>query len=323
MRKLQVILMLTFGLLASPVGAQDQYPSKQITLLSGFPPGGSVDLTARALAPTLQKILGQPIVIQSKPGAAAAIGTQAVAIAPPDGYTLTLATTQISVLPAVDQVFGRKPVFTREDFLPIARISADPSMIWANAEQPWKSFKDLAEDAKKRDGQIVYASGGLYGATHLPIEMFLKPLGAKMRHLPTAGGGPALTAVLGSNAALLASHPGVSGPQAKAGKLRPLANMGTVRHPEWPEVPTLKELGYDVEYYQWIGLFGQAKLPEPIVKVLRDAMRKAVQDPDFIAAMAKAGAGIDYQDQPEFAAWWKKDSDILEAVVKAIGKVEQ
>lgn len=307
---------------AGGAGAQDAYPSKQITFLSGFPPGGSVDVTARALAPAMQKILGQPIVIQSKPGAAAAIGTQAVAIAPPDGYTLTLATTQISVLPAVDQVFGRKPSFTREDFVPIARISADPSIIWANAEQGWKSFKDMVDAAKAKDGQIVYASGGLYGATHLPIEMMLKPLGLKMRHLPTAGGGPALTAVLGNNAALLASHPGVAGPQARAGKLVPLVNMGAERHPEWKDVPTLKELGYNVEYYQWIGLFGQAKLPEPIVKKLREAVAEAVKDPDFIAAMAKAGAGIAYQDQPEFAAWWKNDSDALDAAVKAIGKQE-
>jgi tripartite-type tricarboxylate transporter receptor subunit TctC len=322
MRLLLAVTAALCTLLPGAVAAQDVYPSKQITLLSGFPPGGSVDLTSRALAPVLQKIVGQPIVIQSKPGAAAAIGTQAVAIAPPDGYTLTLATTQISVLPAVDQVFGRKPAFTREDFVPIARISADPSMIWANAEQSWKTFKEFVEDAKKRDGQIVYASGGLYGATHLPIEMIAKAAGIKMRHLPTAGGGPALTAVLGNNAALLAAHPGVAGPHAKSGKLTPLASMGAKRHPEWPDVPTLKELGLDVEYYQWIGLFGQAKLPEPIVKTLRDAIVKAVADPEFIAAMAKAGAGIDHQDQADFAAWWKKDSDILESVVKAIGKVE-
>lgn len=315
-------LVAAVGLLTGQGSAQDLYPNRQITLLSGFPPGGSADLTTRAIAPALQKVLGQPVVVQIKPGAAAAIGTQAVATAPPDGYTLTVGSGQIAVLPAVDKVFDRKPLFSRDDFLPIARISADASLLWANTEQPWKTFQEMVEDAKKRDGQIVYASGGLYGVTHLPMEMILKPFGLKMRHLPTAGGGPALTAVLGNNAALLIAHPGVGGPHAKAGKLRPLVSMGPTRNPLWPDVPTLKELGHDIEYYQWFGLFGQAKLPANVVSVLRDAMRKAVADHDFIAAMDKAGAGISYQDQDEFNSWWKKDSDMLEASVKFVGKIE-
>lgn len=322
MSRLVLFVSLLLAVLSPSAAAQDQYPSKPITLLTGFPPGGSADLTTRAIAPALQKALGQPVVIQTKPGAAAAIGTQAVAVAAPDGYTLTIGSAQISVLPAVDRVFGRKPLFVKEDFLPIARISADSSIIWSNTEQPWKTFQEMVADAKARPGQIVYASGGLYGVTHLPMEMVLKPYGLKMRHLPTAGGGPALTAVLGNNAALLVAHPGVGGPHAKGGKLRPLASMGARRNPQWPDVPTLKELGQDIEYHQWFGLFGQAKLPANVVSVLRDAMKKAVQDPDFIAAMAKAGSDIAYQDQEEFTAWWKKDCDEMEEAVKVIGKVE-
>lgn len=302
--------------------AQDAYPSRQITLMSGFPPGGSADLTNRAVAPVLQRLLGVPVVIQMKPGAASAIGTQAAAQAAPDGYTLTVGSAQIAVLPAVDKLFGRKPLFSRDDFLPIARISADASMLWANGETPWKSFQDLVADAKARPSQIVYASGGLYGVTHLPMEMIMKPFGFKMRHLPTQGGGPALTAVLGNNAQLLVAHPGVGGPHAKAGKLKPLATMGPTRQPLWPDVPTFKELGHEIEYYQWFGLFGQAKLPDTVVKVLRDTMVKVVKDPEFIAAMEKAGSAIAYQDQAEFTAWWKKDCEEMEEAVKIIGKVE-
>lgn len=317
-----VAAALVLGTWVAPAAAQDQYPSRQITLLTGFPPGGSADLTTRAIAPALQKVLGQPVVVQFKPGAAAAIGTQAVAQAAPDGYTLTVGSAQISVLPAVDKLFGRKPLFAKEDFLPIARISADASMLWANTEQPWKTFQELVADAKARPSQIVYASGGLYGVTHLPMEMVMKPFDFRMRHLPTAGGGPALTAVLGNNSALLVAHPGVGGPHAKAGKLRPLATFGPTRQPNWPDVPTFKELGKPIEYYQWFGLFGQAKLPENVVKVLREAMAKAVKEPEFVAAMEKAGSGIAYQDQPEFAAWWKHDCDEMEEAVKVIGKVE-
>jgi tripartite-type tricarboxylate transporter receptor subunit TctC len=322
MRVLLSGLLLLLCLAAGPAPAQDKYPSKPITILMGYPPGGSTDTTARAIAPVLERILGQPIVIQNRPGAAALIGTQAVANAVPDGYTLTVATTQLSLLPAVDQVFGRPPSFTRDQFAPIALVSADPSMLFANATQPWKNFQDLVDDAKKRPNQIVYASGGLYGTTHLAIEIVLKATGTKMRHLPTAGGGPALTAVLGNHAGLLAAHPAVGGPQARAGALRPIGTMGTKRVAAFPDIPTLKELGYDAEYYQWNGLFTQAKVPEPIITVLRQAVAKAVKDPEFLQAMAKVGSGIDYLDRDEFRPWWDADSKKTEETVRAIGKVQ-
>src|SRR6185436_3191958 len=134
--------------------------------------------------------------------------------------------------------------FTRDQFAPIALVSADPSILFANASQPWKTFQEMIDDAKKRPNEIIYASGGLYGTTHLAIEIVLKATGAKMRHLPTAGGGPALTAVLGNHAALLAAHPAVGGPHARAGALRALGAMGTKRVAAFPDIPTLKELGY-------------------------------------------------------------------------------
>ena len=166
--------------------AQEKFPSRPVTILLGYPPGGSTDTTARAIAPVLERILGQPVVIQNRPGAAALIGTQAVANAAPDGYTITVATTQLALLPAVDAVFGRPPSFTRDQFAPIALLSADPSILFVNPSQPWRTFQEFVDDARKRPGQIVYASGGLYGTTHLAIEIVLKATGTKMRHLPTA-----------------------------------------------------------------------------------------------------------------------------------------
>lgn len=302
--------------------ADDKFPSRPITILMGYPPGGSVDTTARALAPVLERILGQTVLVQNRPGAAAVIGTQLVAHAPPDGYTITVATTQLAMLPAVDRVFGRPPSFTRDQFAPIARISAEPSMLFANASQPWQNLQDLVADAKKRPGTIVYASGGLYGTTHIAVEIFLKATGTKMRHLPTTGGGPAMTAVLGNNAALLASHPAVSGPQARAGLLRPLAAFGTERVKSFPNTPTFKELGYDAEYYQWNGVFVPAKTPPDIVKFWRGTIAKAVRDKMFIDAMAKLGSSISYQDADEFRVWWDKDSKMIEDAVYAIGKVQ-
>ncbi len=322
MRLVTLGLLVLMGLAGLPAQAQDKYPSKPVTILLGYPPGGSTDTTARALAPVLERILGQPVVIQNRPGAAALVGTMQVANATPDGYTITVATTQLSLLPAVDGVFGRPPSFTREQFTPIALVSADPSVLFVNSSQPWKNFQELVDDAKKRPGQIVYASGGLYGTTHLAIEIVLKATGTKMRHLPTAGGGPALTAVLGNHAALLAAHPSVGGPQARAGTLRPIGTMGAKRVAAFPDLPTLKELGYDAQYYQWNGVFTQTKVPEPIITILRQALAKAVKDPEFIKAMDKVGSGIDYLDRDEFRPWWDADSRKTEETVRAIGKVQ-
>ena len=191
---------------------------------------------------------------------------------------------------------GRR-AFTREQFAPIALVSADPSMIFVNASQPWKTFRRVDRRCQTRPGQIVYASGGLYGTTHLAIEIMLKATGTRMRHLPTAGGGPSLTAVLGNHAALLAAHPAVGGPQVRAGVLRPLGTMGAKRVAAFPDVPTLRELGYDAQYYQWNGIFTQAKVAEPIITFWRDAIAKAVSDPEFIQAMGRVGSGIDYLDR--------------------------
>ena len=317
--------ILAAALLASAVSpglAQDKFPSRGITILIGYPPGGSIDTTARTIAPVLQRILGQPVIVQNRPGAAAVVGTQQVAIAAPDGYTITVATTQLALSPAVDQLYGRPPTFTRDQFRPIALISADPSLLFVSTSQPWMTLQDLVDDARKRPGEILYASGGLYGTTHIAVEIFLKASGTKMRHLPTSGGGPALTAVLGNHAALLAAHPAVGGPHTKSGKLRPLATMGTQRAASLPDVATTKELGYDAEYYQWNGVFVPAKVPEPIVKLYREAVAKAVKEPDFVESMGRLGSGISYLDADEFKTWWDRDSRTTEDAVKAIGRVQ-
>jgi tripartite-type tricarboxylate transporter receptor subunit TctC len=307
---------------AAPAEAQDKFPSRGITILIGYPPGGSIDTTARTIAPIYQRLLGQSVVVVNRPGAAALVGTQQVAIAPPDGYTITVATTQLALFPAVDKLFGRPQTFTRDQFRPIALVSADPSLLFVGASQPWMTLKDLVDDAKKRPNDILYASGGLYGTTHVAVEIFLKASGTKMRHLPTTGGGPALTAVLGNNAQLLAAHPAVGGPQMRAGKLRALATLGTKPSSSLPDVPTAKSLGFDAEYYQWNGVFVPSKVPEPIVQIWREATAKAVKDPEFIEAMTRLGSDITYLDADEFKVWWERDSRITEDAVNAIGKVQ-
>jgi tripartite-type tricarboxylate transporter receptor subunit TctC len=317
-----LLLALALVLAAWPAPADEAYPARPISIVVPFPPGGIADLTARPLAAAMERLVKQPVVVSNKAGAGGGVGTQSVAIARPDGYTLLLGLVSISLLPERDALFGQKPAYTREQFFGLARLNADPPVLAVNAELPWKSVKELLEDARKRPGEITYASSGIYGASHVPLEMLLQEAGVKMRHLPTTGGGPATTAVLGKHAALWASPPALALPHVKAGKMRVLATWGSTRLAAFPDVPTLKELGHDVEYYLWAGLFTPKGTPPAVVKTLREAVRQAVQDPEFRSAMEKAQTPIAYQDADEFKAWWDRDAARLAEVVKRIGRVE-
>jgi tripartite-type tricarboxylate transporter receptor subunit TctC len=324
LRLLAAVLVVLTVLAGGPAGGADEpFPTRPITIVNPFPPGGLADLTGRPLASSMEKLLRQPVVITNKSGAAGAVGMQSVAVAKPDGYTILITVPAISMLPEVDRLFGRTPTYTPDQLVPIARVNADPTILVVNADQPWKSVKELLDDARRRPGEITFSSSGIYGASHVPMEMLLQAAGGlRMRHLPTAGGGPATTAVLGGHAQLWQSPPGVASPHIKSGKLRPLAVTGVTRHPHFPDIPTLKELGYDVEYYLWIGLFAPKATPVLAMKALREAVRQAVDDPAFKSAMEKIQAPLAYQDADEFKTWWDADSARLAAVIKRIGRVE-
>jgi len=226
----------------------------------------------------------------------------------------------ISSTPEVDKLFGRPATYTRDQFVGIARLNADPPILAVNG--PWKTLKELVDDAKKRPGEITFASSGPYGASHLPLEMFLQAAGLKMRHLPTTGGAPATTAVLGGHAQLWASPPALAAPHIEAGKMRALATWGATRLAAFPDVPTLKELGYDVEYYIWTGLFAPRGVSASVIQTLRDATRKAVEDPEFKSAMEKAKTPMAYQDADEFKAFWDRDAQRIAATIQFIGKTD-
>ncbi len=307
----------------APAQAQDAFPSRPITLVVPFPPGGIADITARPLAAAMERILKQPVTVANKQGAAGAVGMASVASARPDGYTLLVALVSVSVIPEVDKLFGRPPAYTCDQLVGIARLNADPPMLVVNAEYPWKTLRDFISDPQAKSNDLVYSSSGIHGASHVPMEMLMNAAGLKMRHLPTPGGAPAMTAVLGKHAAMWNSPPAVAAPHLATGKIRALAHYGGKRLADFPDVPTMKELGYDIEYYLWTGLFAPKGVPEGILATVGAAVAKAVDDPDFKAAMAKAKMPIAYQDAAEFKAWWGNDAGILAEIVKKIGKVEE
>jgi tripartite-type tricarboxylate transporter receptor subunit TctC len=163
----------------------------------------------------------------------------------------------------------------------------------------------------------------VYGALHMPMEIFLHAAKLKMRHVPTTGGGPAINAILGGHVELTAGGPAAISGHVKTGKMRPLASWGAKRHPSYPDVPTFKELGYkDVEYYIWAGMFAPRGTPEPVMKVLRDTARRVVEDPGFRKAMANVDSLVRYMDAPDFQKYWEADAKRLAALVKVVGKVE-
>jgi tripartite-type tricarboxylate transporter receptor subunit TctC len=307
---------------AQPAFSQEPYPARPVNIVNPFPPGGAVDIVARPLASVLEPILKQPLVIETKAGAAGQVGGQFAANAKPDGYTLLMHIVSISGFAEVDKLFGRPVKFTRDDFIPIARFIADPMVLVVNDRQPYKTLKEFVDDAKKRPNQLIFSSSGLYGALHLPTALFMKAAGVQMKHLPTAGGGPALTAILGNNSQVLVSSIAAANAQMKAGKLRPLACFGAQRAPALPDIPTMKELGYDIEFYLWVGLFAPKGTPTPIITTLRDASKKAASADAFRNAMKNLGQDVAYLDQAEFKAFWDADARRVEDSVRQIGKVD-
>src|SRR5918994_281775 len=318
---LSAVLALLLGLRVDSSG-QDKYPNRPITIVAPFPPGGVADLTARPVAAAMEKVLNNPVVVSNKTGAAGAVGMAFVANSKPDGYNLLMALSSISIIPEADKLFERKPAYTMEQLIPIALISADPTIFVVSADRPWKGVKEFVDDAKKRPGQISYSSSGVYGTLHMAMEMLSHAGGISLKHVPYSGAGPALTAILGGHVDTLASGPAVVIPHIKAGMLRLLAGWGAKRVDSLPDVPTFKELGYDVEFYIWAGLFAPRETPSAVMKTIREAVKQAVNTAEFKTAMEKLQTPVSYLDAPEFQKFWDKDAKMLADAIKRIGKVE-
>jgi tripartite-type tricarboxylate transporter receptor subunit TctC len=303
--------------------AQDTYPARTITMVSPFPPGGVSDTITRPLDAALEAVFKQPVVLENKAGAAGAVGAQFVAAAKPDGYTLLTHIVSISGFAAVDKLFGRQPKFTNDDFIPLARIVADPIVMIANKDLPYKTLKDLVADAKANPNKLIFSSSGLYGASHIPTALFAKAAGdLQLRHLPTNGGGPAVTAVLGGNVNFFLSPTSIALPHIRAGKVQALAVSSATRTKTLPDVPTFKEQGYDLEYYFWVGIFAPKGTPTPIVNTLREAINKASHSKQFLDTLGNLGQELAYLDQPEFTKFWAADAKRQEDAINAIGRVQ-
>ena len=324
-RRLTFSVAVTAALVLSApvlVQAQPAFPNKPITMIVPFPAGGLADIVARPVAEAMSRELGQPVVIENKGGAGGGIGMGVAAKAPADGYTVLMALSSYSVIPEADTVLGRAPMYSFSALRPIARITADPTVLAVRTDAPWKNAKDFVEDAKKRPGAINYGSSGNYGTMHVPMEILAQNAGIKLTHVPFTGAAPAVVALLGGQIDAVSTGPATVVQHVKAGKIRVLAHWGNGKLQALPDVPSLKEAGYNAEYAQWSGLFIPAATPEPVAQRLRAAVRAAANDPKVKDVIGNAGSPILYQDTPEFEKYVQADVKRMADVVKKIGKVE-
>ncbi len=302
--------------------AQSAWPTHTISLIVPFPPGGLADLVARPVAEALTRELGQTVIVENRPGAGGGIGMGIAAKAKPDGYTLLLALSSLTVIPEADALRARAPMFALADLRALARFTADPTVLVVRADAPWRNLQAFLDDARKRPGAINYGSSGNYGTMHVPMEILSQASGVKLAHIPYTGAGPAVVALLGGQIDAIASGPATVLQQIKSGRLRALAHWGNAPLAALPEVPSLKDAGLAAEYAQWSGLFVAASTPEPVAQRLRAAARAAALDPRVREVIVSAGSPVQYLDAPEFADYVRADARRMVDVVRRIGRLE-
>jgi tripartite-type tricarboxylate transporter receptor subunit TctC len=300
-----VALALTGALGVATAHAQDPYPNRPINLVVGFPPGGSNDIVARILAPKLGEILGTAVVVVNKPGSNALIGTDFVARAAPDGYTLTLASA--SPLAISPHTYAKIPFDPVKDLTGITTVAATPELVAVHPSVHVKTLAELVALSKTR--QVTLASSGNGGLPHLAIELLHSVSKGNFLHVPYKGAGPAVVDAAGGHVdGVIMDLPALQA-LVKEGKLNALAVTNTQRSPVLPQVPTSRDEGYPaVLAFNWFAVLGPAGLPKPIVEKLHKALLQAVNSPDVRQAMAKVGIEPMTNESPEaFATFFREE----------------
>ncbi|HWL28586.1 MAG TPA: tripartite tricarboxylate transporter substrate binding protein [Burkholderiaceae bacterium] len=320
--KLKSMALFATAALLTSAAVFAKYPDHPVKMIVPFPPGGVTDTVARPIADGLSHDLGQPVVVENKAGAGGAIGVGEAARAKPDGYTIMLMLSSISILPEADKILGRKSAYETSQFKPIARITADPTVLVVRADSPWKTAKEFVEAAKAAPNKINYGSSGLYGSMHVPMAMLEKAAHIQLTHVPYTGAGPAVAALLGGQVQAISTGPSSILQHIKAGTVRPLAHWGDKPLATLPDVPSLTSLGYDAKFVQWSGIFVPAATPQDVIDTLRASAKRVANDPAIQAKILGVGSPVEYMDAPEFKAYWDEDDAVLVKAVQDIGKVD-
>jgi tripartite-type tricarboxylate transporter receptor subunit TctC len=306
-------LAVLVGVFVNPGWTQEEkYPTRQIECIVNFPPGGPLDTSIRIIQPHLQAALGVPVVLTTKGGAAGALGTDFVAKAKPDGYTiLASANAPLTIAPNVNPQITYK--YT--DFAHICTYTADPGVICGKAGAPWKNLEELVEYAKKNPGKLNYGTPGMGTVAYFAMEIFKLSYGLDIVPVHFQGTGPVKNAILGGHVDLSASGFGSLGPLIKAGNIIPLVTTATQRVADFPNVPTMAEKGFpDASLNIWFGLWVPIKCPKNVVEKLSQAMEKVMKDPAVQKQIEQAAMMVDYRDG-------KATFQLVEQEFAAVGKV--
>ena len=303
-------LLQAAGSLALPglAWAQDKYPSKAIAFICPYAAGGNADQRSRQFGRFMSTALGQPVIVDNKPGGGANIGTDVIAKAKPDGYVIGMGNfAPLAVNPTMFKKMNFDPA---KDLIPIALIEKGPLILMVPIDSPFHSVKDIIAAAKAKPGQLSFASGGLGGSHHLSAEMFKSISGLFITHIPYKGGAPATTDLMGHQVDMMFEQMYAAAPSIKAGKLRALAITSKVRAPLFPDLPTMVEAGVPgFEVQNWQGLVGPAGLPAPIVKQLNETINKGLADPAIRDQMLGQGNELGGGTPEQFAAFIKSEAD--------------
>jgi tripartite-type tricarboxylate transporter receptor subunit TctC len=313
MRHIVLGLALAVGALAPAHG--QQFPTKEVSIIIPYAPGGATDLVFRALANSSQKYLGRAIVVVNRPGGGGTVGVVEAQRAKPDGYTLVTAITPLTILP--HQV---KTTFTYQDFEPILNVVQDPVMFQVQAQAPWKTLQEFLDYARKNPGVITVGNSGAGGGVHLIALAFEKAAGVKFNHIPFAGGGPSVTALLGGHINAVSVSPPEGIPQVKAGKLRIMALFSEKRMSDFPDVATVREQGVDFALGQWRGLAAPKGTPPEAIRILHDAFKKGMEDPAFAKNAADMSVTLAYVGPADFGKLMAADHERFGKLVAEIRK---
>ena len=296
--------------------AQANYPSKPITVVVPYGAGGSADSRSRQLAQRMSVMLKQPFVIENKAGAGGNIGTEFVARAAPDGYTIGMG--NFAPLAVNKTLFGNLRYDPETDLSPIILIEKGPLILVVNPNSQYKSIQDIVAAAKAKPGTLTFSSGGIGGSHQLSAELFMQNAGIQMIHVPYKSGSAALTDLMAGNVDMMFDQMYSAVPSIRADKLRPIAITSKKRSPLFPNLPSFAELGYPkVEVLNWQGFIAPAGTPKPIIDILNKAANEALKDPQLRELMLSQGNEIGGGTPAEFAALIKSEAAKWSAVVKA------
>jgi tripartite-type tricarboxylate transporter receptor subunit TctC len=316
-----LVMVGVFSLsLVAAQGVRAEFPERPITLINPQAPGGANDALARPFAAVAEKYLGKPVVVVNKPGASGMIGNIAGAQAAPDGYTLTIGSTLMTIVMDWEVISGRKPEVYRNDYVTIGVLSVIPTVLSVPYGSPWKTVADAVQELKAKPNQYTFCSAGLLSPTHLGCERFVRAYGLKCRHVPYKGGGPALTALIGGHADFTTQFSLTSIPLARGNKIRILAVQSPERIKSIPDVPTFKESGMKIENGMWLGLVAPKNTPTPVVEKLREATAKVTKDPTYVEAIRALGEEVRSMDGNELARYWDHESEEISRLLTQFAK---